>query len=67
MVVAREDLLDDTLDGARVEVVLLAVVVRRRRDDDEVSRGVGGVGRVLCANAGGVGGGAGRGGVGVGR
>ena len=67
VVVAREDLLDDTLDGARVEVVLLAVVVRRRRDDDEVSRGVGGVGRVLCANAGGVGGGAGRGGVGVGR
>ena len=52
VVVAREDLLDDALDGARVEVVLLAVVVRRRRDDDEIGRGVGGVRRVLWANAG---------------
>ena len=51
VVVAREDLLDDALDGARVEVVLLAVVVRRRCDDDEIGRGVSGVGRVLCANA----------------
>ena len=65
VVVAREDLLDDALDGARVEVVLLAVVVRRRRDDDEISRGVGGVGRVLRANAGGAVGG--RCGVGSGR
>ena len=53
VVVAREDLLDDALDGARVEVVLLAVVVRRRRDDDEIGRGVGGVGRVREGRAGG--------------
>ena len=49
VVVAREDLLDDTLDGARVEVVLLTVVVRRCCDDDEIGRCVGGVGWVLGA------------------
>ena len=65
VVVAREDLLDDALDGARVEVVLLAVVVRRRRDDDEIRGRVGVVGRVLRANASGAV--AGRGGGGSGN
>ena len=53
VVVAREDLLDDALDGARVKVVLLAVVVRRRCDDDEIGGRVGGVGRVRGGRAGG--------------